>query len=157
MSKKRKAGPESISLSTVVEAEAHDLTFTRRTRNRHGGNNTVRPIILPVSPAHPSLTHVSEAGPGATQTVDNDTSVAVLDLPGIEEEAEFCSEDKLDRTNPRVRTSSAYIHLYGCIVDLHGSRFGIGSRTWTSLARSSCGFWASLRVFARSAVSAREL
>jgi hypothetical protein len=109
MFKKRKLGPASTSLSTAVEAEAHDLTFSRRSWNRHGGNNTVRPIILPLPALQPSL-----APAGNTARATNcDGTVEAPELSHVEEEPEFCSEDTLDRTNPRVRSSYVCVHSYG--------------------------------------------
>jgi hypothetical protein len=96
MFKKRKLGPESTSLSTAVDAEIHDLTFSRRTRNRHGGNNTIRPIFLPLPAVQPSLAPASQA----PHNPNSDGTMEAPDLSQVEEESEFCSEDTLDRTNP---------------------------------------------------------
>jgi hypothetical protein len=50
-----------------------------------------------------------------------------------------------------VLATSASIHMDN-VVDYFRSQSGIRSHTWTNLARSSCGFWASLQVFALGVV-----
>jgi hypothetical protein len=109
MPKKRKLGPESTSLLTVVAAEAHDLTFSRRSRNRHGGNNTVRPIFLPLLAAQLPLASTSKTACNTS----SDGSAEATELSQVKEEHEFCSKESLDRTNPRVHSSYVIIHSYG--------------------------------------------